>query len=463
MGLLILTRFLRFGMLRDMLRFLIAFAVALPVLAGDLQVGVGRIKITPERPIFLSGYAARKKPSEGVKLELWAKALAFSDKKNGRVVVVTTDLIGMSRSLSERVGAEAEKKYGLRRAQLMINSSHTHSGPAVRDNLDSMFDLTPEQRQAIVDYGDGLVSKLVTVIGAAIGDLQPADVSVGHGTGTFAMNRRRPVDGLIKNSLNPTGPVDQDVPVFRITTPSGKLRAVLFGYACHNTTLGGDLFLVHGDYAGVAQAELEAKNPGVTALFMLLCGGDANPQPRGTYALVEQHGLSLAAEVSRVLGDAMKTVGGPLQSAWQTTELAFAPHTRAQFEEELKGTNWYKQRRAEAMLKAYDKGRPVTTIPYPVQAFRFGKSVTLVGLGGEVVVDYALRVKKEFPSEDTIVAGYTNDVMSYIVSKRVLKEGGYEPVDSQIYYGNPGPYTEEVEETVMAAVKRAMGKVGRKR
>ena len=463
MGLLILTRFLRFGMLRDMLRFLIAFAVALPVLAGDLQVGVGRIKITPERPIFLSGYAARKKPSEGVKLELWAKALAFSDKKNGRVVVVTTDLIGMSRSISERVGAEAEKKYGLRRAQLMINSSHTHSGPAVRDNLDSMFDLTPEQRQVIVDYGNGLVSKLVTVIGAAIGDLQPAAVSVGHGTGTFAMNRRLPMDGLIKNSLNPTGPVDQDVPVFRITTPSGKLRAVLFGYACHNTTLGGDLFLVHGDYAGVAQAELEAKNPGVTALFMLLCGGDANPQPRGTYALVEQHGLSLAAEVSRVLGDAMKTVGGPLQSAWQTTELAFAPHTRAQFEEELKGTNWYKQRRAEAMLKAYDTGRPVTTIPYPVQAFRFGKSVTLVGLGGEVVVDYALRVKKEFPSEDTIVAGYTNDVMSYIVSKRVLKEGGYEPVDSQIYYGNPGPYTEDVEETVMAAVKRAMGKVGRKR
>ena len=450
-------------MLRDMLRFLIAFAVALPVLAGDLQVGVGRIKITPERPIFLSGYATRKKPSEGVKLELWAKALAFSDKKNGRVVVVTTDLIGMSRSLSERVGAEAEKKYGLRRAQLMINSSHTHSGPAVRDNLDSMFDLTPEQRQEIVDYGNGLVSKLVTVVGAAIGDLQPAEVSVGHGTGTFAMNRRLPMDGLIKNSLNPTGPVDQDVPVFRITTPSGKLRAVLFGYACHNTTLGGDLFLVHGDYAGVAQAELEAKNPGVTALFMLLCGGDANPQPRGTYALVEQHGLSLAAEVSRVLGDAMKTVGGPLQSAWQTTELAFAPHTRAQFEEELKGTNWYKQRRAESMLKAYDKGRPVTTISYPVQAFRFGKSVTLVGLGGEVVVDYALRVKKEFPSEDTIVAGYTNDVMSYIVSKRVLKEGGYEPVDSQIYYGNPGPYTEDVEETVMAAVKRAMGKVGRKR
>ena len=450
-------------MLRDMLRLSIGFFLTLPLLAGDLQVGVGRIKITPERPIFLSGYASRKKPSEGVKLDIWAKALAFSDKKNGRVVIVTTDLIGMSRSISERVGAEVEKKYRLRRAQLMINSSHTHSGPAVRDNLDSMFDLTPGQRQVIVDYGNGLVSKLVTVVGAALGDLQPAEVSVGHGTGTFAINRRQGGTGSVKIGLNPAGPVDQDVPVFRITTPDGKLRAVLFGYACHNTTLGGDLFLVNGDYAGYAQQELEAKNPGAAALFMLLCGGDANPNPRGTYELAEKHGLSLATEVSRVLGGSMKTVGGPLRSAWQMTDLAFAPHTRAQFEEELKGTNWYKQRRAEAMLRAYDKGRPVTTIPYPVQAFRFGKSVTLVGLGGEVVVDYALRVKKEYGAEDTIVAGYTNDVMSYIVSKRVLKEGGYEPVDSQIYYGNPGPYTEDVEETVMGAVKRAMEKVGRKR
>jgi len=446
-----------------MLRWIVGVLLALPLAAGDLQVGIGRIKITPDRPIFLSGYSARKKPSEGVKQEIWAKAMAVSDKKNGRVVIVTTDLIGMSRQISERVGAEVEKKYGLRRAQLMINSSHTHSGPAVRDNLESMFDLTPEQRQVIVDYGNGLVTKLVSVVGAAIGDLQPAELSVGHGTGSFAINRRQGPGGNVKIGLNPTGPVDQDVPVFRVTTPDGKLRAVLFGYACHNTTLGGDLFLVNGDYAGYAQHDLEERNPGVTAMFMLLCGGDANPNPRGTYELAERHGKSLSAEVSKVLGGAMKPVNGPVRSAWQMSELAFAPHTRAQFEEELKGTNWYKQRRAEAMLRAYDKGKPVTTIPYPVQAFRFGKSVTLVGLGGEVVVDYALRVKKEYPSEDTIVAGYTNDVMSYIVSKRVLKEGGYEPVDSQIYYGNPGPYTEDVEETVMGAVKRAMEKVGRKK
>lgn len=444
-------------------QWILALAFGVSVFAGDLKIGIARVKITPDKPIFLSGYAARKKPSEGVNQELWAKALAFQDKKGERVVIVTTDLIGMSRSLSERVGAEVQKRHGIRRAQLMINSSHTHSGPAVRDNLATMFDLTPEQKQVIVDYGNGLTEKLVSLVGAAIADIQPGEVTVGHGTGTFAINRRQfKPDKSVQIGLNNQGPVDQDIPVIAVKGANGKLRAVLFGYACHNTTLGGDLFKVNGDYAGYAQQFFEEANPGVTALFMLLCGGDANPNPRGTYELAEKHGRSLSTEVTRVLGTAMKPVDGPIRSALRMTELAFAPHTRAQFEEELKGTNWYKQRRAEAMLKAYNARRPVTSIQYPVQVMRFDKALTLVGLGGEVVVDYALRVKKEFPSEDTVVAGYTNDVMSYIVSKRVLREGGYESVDSHIYYGNPGPYTEEIEDNIMSVIKQAMNKVGRK-
>jgi hypothetical protein len=105
----------------------------------------------------------------------------------------------------------------------------------------------------------------------------------------------------------------------------------------------------------------------------------------------------------------------------------------------------------------------VRRIPYPVQAIRFGKDLTVVALGGEVVVDYALRAKREFnhKKEPLIIAGYSNDVMCYIPSARVLKEGGYEAVDSMIYYGQPGPFTEEIEETVFRAVRTALKRVGR--
>src|SRR5205807_7049146 len=103
-------------------------------------------------------------------------------------------------------------------------------------------------------------------------------------------------------------------------------------------------------------------------------------------------------------------------------------------------------RRARAMLAAMDAGKAVWDTPYPVQAVRFGKELTLLALGGEVVVDYALRVKKEYPGEAIIVAGYSNAVMCYIPSERVLGEGGYEAVDNLVYYGKPGPFAPGVEE-----------------
>jgi hypothetical protein len=96
-----------------------------------------------------------------------------------------------------------------------------------------------------------------------------------------------------------------------------------------------------------------------------------------------------------------------------------------------------------------------------VQAIRFGKQLTLVALGGEVVVDYALRVKHEYPGEALIVAAYSNSVMCYIPSERVLREGGYEAVDNLVYYGMPGPFAPGVEERVVAAIHGVMKKVGR--
>lgn len=441
----------------------LAVLLALPLLATDYKAGFGRMDITPAQPIYLSGYAARKKPSEGVLQKIWAKALAIEDNKGNRVVIVTTDLIGLPRHVSDQIGAEVEKRYRLRRNQLLLNSSHTHSAPVVHGNLTSMFDLTPGQSRAITDYTQTLAKQIADVVGAALGNLQPARLDIGHGTGSFAVNRRQVTPKGIKGGVNPAGPVDQDVPVVRVAGVNGQLLGVLFGYACHNTTMGGDFFQVNGDYAGFAQASFEGAHPNSTAMFLMLCGADANPNPRGTVALVEQHGASLAKEVARVLTGKLEPVTGQLRSAFHTAELAFVPHTRETFETESKDSNWYKQQRASAMLAAYDRRAPVRSIPYPVQGIRLGKSLTLVALGGEVVVDYTLRLKKEFPGENLIVAGYSNDVMCYIPSLRVLKEGGYEADDSMIYYGQPGPFTEDVEDRVMRMVYKVMDRLGRKR
>ncbi len=248
-----------------------------------------------------------------------------------------------------------------------------------------------------------------------------------------------------------------------MASPDGKKRAILFAYACHNTTLTGNFYKLSGDYAGVATAKLEAEYPGAGALFLQLCGGDQNPNPRDTVELAEQPGVELAAAVDRVLGGPLASLNGSIRTSYVVTRLKLAQQPRSAYQADLenpKPTPAARQR-ATRMLAAMDAGHPVRDTRYPVQAVRFGKSLTLLALGGEVVVDYALRTRREYPGEALIVAGYSNAVMCYIPSNRVLGEGGYEVVDNMVYYGQPGPFAPGVENGVFQAIHQAMKKVGR--
>nr|HPM84852.1 hypothetical protein [Candidatus Anammoximicrobium sp.] len=108
-----------------MKRILIALCVAGLVGAGMVtapaqeptawKAGAAAVKITPEGPIWMAGYAGRKKPSEGVAADLFAKALAIEDPAGTRLVIVTLDLISMPRTLRDWLETAAQDKYGLKR------------------------------------------------------------------------------------------------------------------------------------------------------------------------------------------------------------------------------------------------------------------------------------------------------------------------------------------------------------
>ena len=354
-------------------------------------------------------------------------------------------------------------QYGIERSRLMLNVSHTHTGPVVWPALSTMFDGPPAEEAKLREYAADLVEKLVTVIGKAIGDLSPADISFGFGEVGFAMNRREHTPTGVKIGVNPAGPRDHELPVLRVAAPDGRVRTILFAYACHNTTLGGEIYQLTGDYAGYAEARLETDYPGATAMFLSLCGGDQNPNPRGTLALAEQHGETMAAEVRRVLAGTLQPLRGALRTSYVVTSLPFATRPRAEYEADLKNpkASTSQLRRAHKIVDAIDSGHEIRAVSYPVQSIRFGRSLTLLALGGEVVVEYALRARREYKGEPLIVAGYSNSVMGYIPSERVLSEGGYEAVDNLIYYGQPGPFAPGVEDRVFDAIHQAMKKVGR--
>jgi hypothetical protein len=240
---------------------------------------------------------------------------------------------------------------------------------------------------------------------------------------------------------------------------AGKVIAVVFGYACHNTTIGAEHLHFNGDYAGYAQAALEEAHKGALALFVTGCGADANPRPRGTPDLAGEHGRELAAAVDKALVD-MPPVRGPLSTAFAVVPLQFAAlPSEQELVKRLSDPNEYVRRHARLLLRNIGRnGTLQTSYPDPVQVWRFGSDLTLIAMGGEVVVDYALRLKQQYGAERLWVAGYSNDVFGYVPSLRVLKEGGYEGGGAMMYYGQTGPFHESVEEAIVSKIGELMKK-----
>ncbi len=422
--------------------------------AAGFKAGVATRVITPAEPLWMAGYANRDHPAEGKQHDLHVKALALEDATGTVLVLMTSDLIGLPRPLSEAVAAEVSRKAGLPRERLMLTASHTHCGPVLNGNLMDMYPISDEQKQAIARYTDRLAGTMAETVLAALADRKPARLSYGSGTARFAMNRRQPTPNGIINGRNPDGPVDHSVPVLRVEGTDGELRAVAFGYACHNTTL--QYYKWCGDYAGFAQLALEAKHPGAVGLFWIGCGADANPLPRGKVEQAEQYGKELAEAVDGVLAGRRVPMAGTFAARFATIPLAFDHRpSRAELQADLAGKDHTKRQRAARFLKMLDGGGPIPSeyAHYPVQVWRLGDGPLWVALGGEVVVDYNLRLTKELAGPRPVwVTGYANDVMAYIPSERVLREGGYEGDTSMIPYGQPSKWAPGLEGKIVAKV-----------
>ena len=423
-------------------------------LAAEWRVGTARTDITPDEMLWMAGYGNRKHPAEGTAAPLLAKALLIDDEQAQRVVIVTIDLIGdnFPRRLSDEIARRVQELTGIERERIVFNFSHTHSGPVVTVNDGALvtYGLDAEQQAAVNRYTQVVQSKLVNLIKEAAKTLQPARLAHGVSVATFAMNRRK--------AINPDGPVDHSVPVLRVSDEDDKLLAVVFGYACHTATLTGDFYQYNGDYAGFAQAALETSHPGVTAMFMAGCGGDINPDPRGTLELAQKHGKSLAAAVDGVLAQSMHPLNGPLTVAFERIDLPFVdPPSKEELKERIGEGNIYEQRLTELLIKRIDaQGSLETKFSPPVQVLKFGEDLTLVALPGETVVDYALRLRREHPQTRLWVVGYCNEVFAYIPSERVLAEGGYEAGGAMKYFGFHGPFKPGVEGRVMKVVEELL-------
>ncbi len=451
-------------MYRNILFALTFLVAAQPALAQEAkpvwQAGVAKTVITPKQSMWMSGYGSRNKPAEGKVHDLWAKALILQDASGKRGLLITLDLVGIDKQLSDEVCDDVQKKHGLERDQIMLACSHTHCGPVVGKNLIAMYNFDEKQHELVKNYTKELHRQLVELVGAAIKDMKLTQLTWNNGFTTFATNRRTNKEKDVPKmrdlgQLN--GPVDHDVPVLCVRDPDGKVLAIVFGYACHATVM--DFYQWSGDYPGFAQLELEKRHPEATALFFAGCGADQNPLPRRKNELAETYGKQLAEAVDQVVKAPMKPIEPRMKTTFTRIDLPFGElPSREKIVQDTMSKNATIASRAKMLLADIEKtGSLKATYPYPIQAWQLGKDLTWIALGGEVVVDYSVRLKKELGR--VWVAGYTNDVMAYIPSLKVLKEGGYEGDTSMIYYGLPTAWGPRVEELIVGEVHGRVARV----
>ena len=416
------------------------------------KAGAAVIGTTPDEPVWLAGYAARTTPSRGVISPLHDKALALEDENGERFVLITADLIAIPGAIADAVRAYLAGRHAVRPKNVLLCASHTHYGPELRPDKALFFGIPDDYARMIPLIADVVTETLKTVADYAIQRLRPARLCARQTAATFADNRRAHGDV-----------VDHDVPVLDIVDGAdGKRIAVLFGYACHNTTIPPEDCRICGDWAGFAQAQIERDHPGCTALFITGAAADQNPHPRGSLELSQHYGRALADAVNASLATPGREITPRLRVAYERTPLPLQPIDRGELEAKLASPDMPVARKAKFLLDAINRGEQlITEYPAPIQVVRFGDELLLIALSGEPVNDYAHRFKSDFASAapQVWVAGYCNDMYGYVPTRRIQLEGGYEGGRANLWSWVPAPFDETVETRMIDAVRRLVAKV----
>ncbi len=441
---------------RACLCLLVSLAAPFGATADEWKAGLAKVVITPDEATWLSGYSSRTEPAEGKVHDLYAKAIAIEGPDRTRLVLITMDLGSISPRMTERVSKLVSRRFSLPRANLVLNCSHTHCAPEVAAERRVFHNLSDAEEAKLAAYIEQLIAKLADLVGAALDDLRPARLTVGKSSAAFAFNRRHP------SGIDETGVTDRETPVLRVTDLDGNLRGILFGYACHNTTLAFQQYC--GDYAGFAQQELESRHPDAIAMFVMGCGGDQNPQPRhGPLGLehARSHGTELADAVEKALAGGGTELHGELRVAFEVVSLNLEPLPAVeQLRRDAETGSEHARRKAAYLLKIIDGGGQVPlTQPCPLHVAKIGDELLMIFISGETVVDYSLACKRKFAGPAVWVAGYCDDVFAYLPSRRVLLEGGYEGRNGIVHQLTATPFLPSVEDRVMHGIERLVARV----
>ena len=407
-----------------------------------MRAAIAEVNITPPVGVSMCGFAARKGPSEGIHDELFARALVL-DNGETQVAIVGADVIGFAPDLVNRIRGLVERAVGISGDRVLLNGSHSHSGPTVM-----AFRCMGDRDAA---YEDVLCRKVAGAIAMAARDLMPASISHGRAPVRIGHNRREMRDGRIVLGHHPTGPEAPWVDVLRIDAASGEPMAVVFATAAHPVNLNA--LSISAEFPGYA-AEFVRENLAMP-LFLQGCCGDINCSPKdgtfeGSALLGTRLGaatLTAALHAEAVNGDGLAVDNRVVELPLMLPDVDEAEHALSDAEASLQRaredrdiTPYQVRQQYEGRVgwakdyvqAARTGGNP--TEPFAIQTIHIG-NLALVSYPGEMFVDYQLSLENTSLCDKTIALAYTNGCIGYVPTADAYPVGGYEVDQAFKYYG----------------------------
>lgn len=419
----------------------------------DLLLGTAKIDITPEHPVPLAGYGHRKGVMDGVSHPIYLRVALFEQiGETGRhtQLVASADMIWWGTERMEKLIGKLTERFGLRRSDVILTASHSHSGPQTSA-------LMPHIGLIDESYVQSLENKLVACVEEAQSNLEPVTVERGSSTCDVGVNRRKYMNGVVHFEPNPEGPNDNTVTVIRFRNESGEAKALFVHYTCHPTVTNANL--ISAEYSGIAMEEVERELGGRSvALFLQGCCGNIRPALvrdgkfyNGGDAEVREMGARLKGAVLRALdGSLQKLALRKLNGDYASCELPYQlVPSREMLEETFEKGEERERNWADQLL--HDSTLIRESVPLELVRLDIADGLTLLSMNAEMVVEYGLYVKA-VSAGDVLPVAYSNGMIGYVSTAEQLNEGGYEATGSYYYFGLCSPFSQASEGIIKETV-----------
>lgn len=436
--------------------------------------------ITPDKPIFMHGFGARSRKSEGTLDPLYMKAALLV--ANRPLLIVTIDTLGSDHSFIVGIKDALQASFGLKHEEVLVNFSHTHHSffltgvdTARRRGGYSIGQTRWAEDESELDYTEdealfhSLRVTLLRMVGDCYDNLQEGELWIGRAASDFAVSRRRPnAQGGVDWAPYFEGEIDRDLFVLKLVDTAGAVRGILYSYGCHTTAMGSDNYLLSNDFAGYTSAVLESSYPGAMAIFLQGCAGELKPRMNTTEhaftssdgGSIQQVGAALAADVCELMSHGtFRKIDCHFQAELRApliyTERFAAGYFSAIADDPQQGE--FEAKAGMRCLQALENGTIKDRIPYSISILRLDEDTCLIGMEGEVSTEYSLAIKRLFGNGkgSIIVLGYCNSVFSYVPTRKMLREGGYE-AECNYFFSLHGDFVPEIEDIIIGQIAQAL-------